>query len=58
MALSSLESTHLDLSLVRPSARLHRLRAAGHRPVPVLLASCVLSGAFLVAMSDLVTRLG
>lgn len=58
MALSSLETTTLDLSLVRHRARLRRLHASLTGPVPVLLASSLLAGAFLVAVSDLVTRLG
>ena len=51
MALSS-----LDLTIVRP--RRIRLRSALHAPAAVLLASSVLAGAFLVAVSDLVSRLG
>jgi ABC-type cobalamin transport system permease subunit len=51
MALSS-----IDLTLVRP--RRFRLRSALHAPVAVLLASCVLAGALLVAVSDVVARLG
>jgi hypothetical protein len=58
MALSSLETSTLDRSRVRPRERGHRLRAGLAGPIPVLIASSALAGAFLVALSDLVSRLG
>jgi hypothetical protein len=51
----------MDLSLRRthaqPRHRL-RLRAALTSPLPMLVAAGVLAAAFLVALSDLVARLG
>jgi hypothetical protein len=56
----------MALTLVRPDARPERaverrLHAAVHvttGPVGILAAACLLTTGFLVAMSDLVTRLG
>jgi hypothetical protein len=54
-------STATELRLDRPPVRRHRLRTFRTLvtgPVPVLLASCLLAGVFLVAVSNLVARLG
>jgi len=54
----------MALTLVRPQARPERgrrLHAAVHvttGPVGILAAACLLTTGFLVAVSDLVTRLG
>ncbi|MFN8158031.1 MAG: hypothetical protein U0R68_11480 [Candidatus Nanopelagicales bacterium] len=40
------------------SLRARRARRVLHTPAAVLLASCALAGAFLVAVSDLASRLG
>ena len=58
MALSTLHTgtrTSTVPSLVVP---VRRARQALHTPAAVLLASCALAGAFLVAVSDLASRLG
>ena len=51
-------STTTRLQPQRPAVRRHRLRALVTSPVPVLLASCLLAVAFLVAVSHVVARLG
>jgi hypothetical protein len=54
----------MDLTLRRAQAtpaaqsRRHPLIAAGSGPVGVLAAACALSAGFLLAVADLVTRLG
>jgi hypothetical protein len=54
----------MALTLVRPETRderASRLRTAAHvttGPVGVLAAACLLTTGFLVAVSDLVSRLG
>jgi hypothetical protein len=52
MALSTISGLRLE----RP--RRHRTRVAVTGPLPVLLASCLLAGAFLAVVSNLVARLG
>lgn len=59
MALSTLHSGPRAASSAHPIAlRAQRARRALHTPAAVLLASCALAGAFLVAVSDLASRLG
>ena len=54
----------MALTLVRPQARperARRLHTAAHvttGPVGILVAACALTTGFLMAVSDLVTRLG
>jgi hypothetical protein len=59
MALSTVNTGPGVASSAHPRA-LHaeRARRALHTPAAVLLASCALAGAFLVAVSDLASRLG
>ena len=59
MALSTLHTGPVVASSAHPVAlRIRRARRALHTPAAVLLASCALAGAFLVAVSDLASRLG
>jgi hypothetical protein len=55
----------MDLTLLRPDERIEpsrtrakRLRTLAAGPLPVLITACILATAFLVALSDLVSRLG
>ncbi|HET7900097.1 MAG TPA: hypothetical protein VFL59_02850 [Candidatus Nanopelagicales bacterium] len=58
MALSTLHTDPRSALTTAPAVHLVRARRALHTPAAVLLASCALAGAFLVAVSDLASRLG